>query len=92
MYTSMFRWLFGKETDEQWLAEYLRLEYGESRFSPFSIKARHLEFLGEFIIDDVKTKYCSYPHTGEPSWVTIQELGAQRAADITDVPPPNQET
>jgi hypothetical protein len=82
--------LFRKETDEEWLAEYLRLEYGESWFSFSSLKARHLKYLGEHTMDGIPTKYWSYPTSDGHSWVTIQEFGGEnRCASTTEVPPPS---
>jgi len=77
-----------EETDEEWLADYLRLEYGEDESDPDSIKASDLTYVGEFVVDGVPTKYWSYPTSKEPGWVTIEEHGEQRSANMTSTAPP----
>lgn len=75
-------------TYAEWLVEYLRLEYGEDEDDPDSIKASDLKYVGEFMIDGVKTRYWSYPTSGEPAWATIEFLPDGECAGMTDVPPP----
>ncbi len=77
-----------KETDEEWLADYLRLEYGEDVNDPDSVKASDLKYIGEFVIDGIVTEYWSYPTSGEPMWAIIQIIDDRDCASMTNIPPP----
>jgi len=77
------------ESYQEWLAEYLRLEYGENKDDPDSIKSTDLKYIGEFVVNDVVTKYWSYPtSSGQPMWVTIEMLENGECAGMTDEAPP----
>ena len=76
------------ETDEEWLADYLRLEYGEDKSDPSSIKAKDLEYDGEYVIDSTPTKFWKYPTSKGHEWVVIQEYPEGRCADFVNSPPP----
>ena len=75
-------------TDEEWLADYLRLEYGEKETDPDSLKSSDLTFVGEFVVNGVTTRYWSYPTCGDPMWAIIEEYEEGRCAGITDKAPP----
>ena len=77
-----------EESEEEWLADYLRLEYGEDKNDPKSIKSSDLKYIGEFIINGVITEYWSYPTSGEPMWATIEIIDDKDYASMTSVPPP----
>ena len=77
-----------EDTDEEWMAEYLRLEYGEEKDDPNSLKSSDLVFVGTFVVDGIPTKYWSYPTSGEPMWGTIAEDGDNAYASMTSTPPP----
>lgn len=77
-----------KESDEEWLADYLRLEYGEDINDAESIKASDLIYVGHFVIDGVATDYWSYPTSGEPSWAIIEKIDDRDCASMTSNPPP----
>jgi hypothetical protein len=63
------------ESDEKWIADYLRLKNGEEINSPKSVKASEIKLIGAFTINGIVTDYFSYPYTGEPSWVIIEVTG-----------------
>lgn len=77
-----------EDTYEEWLARYLRLEYGEDENDPQSLKASDLSYVGEFVIDGVPTKFWSYPTSGGPMWGIIEEHGEQKLACLTSTGPP----
>ncbi|NIB41475.1 hypothetical protein HBA55_17870 [Pseudomaricurvus alkylphenolicus] len=77
-----------EETDEEWVADYLRLEYGEDIQDPDSVKASDIKHIGEFVINGVVTDYFSYPHSGEPSWAIIETIDDKDCVSITSNPPP----
>jgi len=77
------------ETDEEWIANFIRVEYGQDIKTATSVKASDIKLLGEFIINDVVTDYFSYPHTGEPSWIIIEVIDDKEdCISITNTPPP----
>lgn len=77
------------ETDEEWVADYLRLEYGEDINEPYSIKASDITHIGEFVIDGVVTDYFSYPQSGAPiMWAIIQIIDDRDCVGMTSNPPP----
>lgn len=79
-----------KEIDEEWLADYLRLEYGEDENDPDSVKAEHLVYEGQYLIKGIKTKYWKYPTSDGFSWVVIEEYENSRCANFSETPPPEK--
>ena len=77
-----------EESDEERLADYLRLEYGEDKNDPKSIKASDLKYIGKFVIDGTITEYWSYPTSCAPMWATIEIIDDKDCASTTSVPPP----
>ena len=77
-----------EEPDEEWVADYLRLEFGEDPADPLSVKASDIVHLGEFLIEGVVTDYFMFPHDGEPLWVTIETIDGRDCAGTTTRPPP----
>lgn len=75
-------------TYKDWLADYLRLEYGENENDPDAIKASDLKYIGEYIVNGVLTKYWSYPTSVGSMWVTVECLENGECAGMTDEPPP----
>jgi hypothetical protein len=69
------------------LAAYLRLEFGESWY-PRSVKAYHLKFVGEYMIDGVTTQYWSFPTSAEPMWATVERFDNSYSLGMTSDPPP----
>ena len=74
------------------IARYLRLEYGESARAKDSLKARNLEFAGEFVIDGVPTQFWSYPSSNpkKPMWATVERLDGSYCLGMTDKRPPTE--
>ena len=78
------------ETDEEWIADYLRLEYGESIDDIDSIKAHDIKHIGHFIVNGIPTDYFTYPQSGSSyMWATIETIEERDCAGITSTPPPN---
>ncbi|MBW0145870.1 hypothetical protein [Marinobacter arenosus] len=77
------------ETNEEWIADYLRLEYGEDTDDPDSVKAEDIKHIGHFIIDGVPTDYFTYPQSGTPyMWAIIETIDGRDCVSMTSVPPP----
>jgi hypothetical protein len=76
------------ESDEEWIADYLRLEFGEDVSDPKSVKASDIKHIGNFIINGIVTEYFSYPHSGDPSWVMIETIDERDCVATTNRPPP----
>jgi len=70
------------------IANYLRLEYGESRWSRSSLKTADLAFEGEFVIDGVPTQYWSYPTSKGKAWATVERFDDNYCLGMTDKGPP----
>ena len=77
-----------EKTEEEWLADYLRLEYREHNHNPKSIKASDLKYIGKFVINGITTKYWSYPCSGEPMYATVEVIDDKDCAGMTSMPPP----
>lgn len=77
------------ETDEEWVADYLRLEYGEDEHDPDAVKAEDIKHIGHFIINGVSTDYFTYPQSGDPyMWVIIETIDERDCVSMTSNPPP----
>ena len=77
------------ETDEEWIADYLRLEYGEEESDPESVKAKDIKHIGHFIVNGIPTDYFTFPQSGEPyMWATIETIDSRDCAGMTSTPPP----
>jgi glucan phosphoethanolaminetransferase (alkaline phosphatase superfamily) len=72
------------ETHEEWLAAYLRLEYGEDTADSASIKASDLTYLGCFGQDGRSVHYWQYPTSGKPAYVTVIMGESGDEASMTD--------
>ena len=72
------------------IARYLRLEYGESARDKDSLKARDLQFAGEFVIEGVPTQFWSYPSSNpkKPMWATVERFDDSYCLGMTDKRPP----
>jgi hypothetical protein len=79
------------ESREEWLAAYLRLEYGEVEADPTSIKASDLTYLGCFNLNGDLVHYWQYPTSGEPAYATITISEAGETASMTDAPPTGEQ-
>lgn len=78
-----------EETDEEWIADYLRLEYGEDESDPDALKAKDIQHLGNFIINGVPTDYFAFPQSEEPyMWAIIERIDGRDCAGMTSAPPP----
>lgn len=70
------------------IAEYLRLEYGESWWQKGALRASNLKFVGEYIIDGVATQYWSYPTSTGVEWATVERFDDGYCLGMTSAPPP----
>ena len=78
-----------EETSQEWIADYLRLEFGEDKSNSESVKAEDIKHLGNFIINGISTDYFTYPQSGEAyMWATIETLDGRDCAGMTSAPPP----
>lgn len=75
------------KTPEEWVAEYLRLEYGEDADDPDSLQASDLNYLGRFHVDGHPTDYWQYPTSDEPAYATMTMHDGSMALSMTDEPP-----
>jgi hypothetical protein len=75
------------ESHEEWLAAYLRLEYGEDEADPASIKASDLIYIGCFNVNGNLVHYWQYPTSDKPAYATITVSESGEAASMTDEPP-----
>lgn len=75
------------KTPEEWVAEYLRLEYGEDAEDPDSLQASDLTYLGRFQVDGYPTDYWQYPTSEEPAYATMTMREGGTALSMTDTPP-----
>ncbi len=71
------------------IAEYLRLEFGESART--GVKAGQLKFEGEYLIDGVPTQYWRYPTSNptKPGWATVERFDGTYSLGMTTIPPPS---
>jgi len=75
-------------TPEEWVAHYLRLEYGEDVSDPDSLKASDLTYLGRFNVNGQPTDYWQYPTSDNtPAYATMTHDERGTALSMTDEPP-----
>lgn len=79
--------MFKLKTPEEWVVEYLRLEYGEDAEDPDSLQASDLTYLGRFNVDGYPTEYWQYPTSDLPAYATMTMRDGTTALSITDEPP-----
>jgi hypothetical protein len=79
------------KTREEWVADYLRLEYGEDADDPSSLKASDLKYLGRFDVNGSPTDYWEYPTSGKPAYATITMRADGEALSMTDDPPTGEQ-
>ncbi|WP_415894379.1 hypothetical protein ACMXYN_08440 [Neptuniibacter sp. PT8_73] len=78
-----------EETDKQWIADYLRLEFGEDESDPDSVKAEEIKHIGHFIINGTPTDYFTFPQSGDSyMWAIIEKTEVGNCAGMTSTPPP----
>jgi hypothetical protein len=72
------------------IANYLRLEYGETARGKNSVKARNLRFEGEFVVDGVPTQFWRYPtsDSSKRRWATVERFDDSYHLGTTSEPPP----
>jgi hypothetical protein len=69
------------------IAAYLRREFGESAKDKGSLKARDLQFNGEYDIDGVPTQFWRYPNS-KPSWASVERFDDHYELGIAMTAPP----
>lgn len=79
--------MFKSKTPEQWVIEYLRLEYGEDASDPDSLQVSDLIYLGRFNVDGSPTDYWQYPTSDKPAYATMTISEGSTALSMTDAPP-----
>jgi hypothetical protein len=80
------------KTREEWVAEYLRLEYGEDATDPASLKASDLTYLGRFEVKGYVTDYWQYPTSDNiPAYATMTLHNGTTALSMTDEPPTGEQ-
>ena len=75
------------KTPEEWVAEYLRLEYGEDAEDPDSLQASDLTYLGRFNVDGYPTDYWQYQTSDQPAYATMTMRDGTATLSMTDDPP-----
>jgi hypothetical protein len=75
-------------TPEEWVANYLRLEYGEDATDPDSLQASDLSYLGRFEVNGCPTDYWQYPTSDKtPAYATMTMRDGTTELSMTDEPP-----
>lgn len=75
-------------TPEEWVADYLRLEYGEDATEPDSLQAADLTYLGRFDVNGYATDYWQYfTSDNTPAFATMTIRDDTTALSMTDNPP-----
>lgn len=75
------------KTPEEWVIEYLRLEYGEDSDDPDSLQASDLTYLGRFDVEGYPTDYWQYPTSDQPAYATMTMRDGTTELSMTDEPP-----
>lgn len=79
--------MFKLKTPEEWVIEYLRLEYGEDAEEPDSLQISDLSYLGRFDVEGYPTDYWQYPTSDQPAYATMTMRDGTTELSMTDEPP-----
>ncbi len=72
---------------EKEILEYLHLEWGQSPYSPNSIKLKDLEYEGVYDVAGVLTHYWKYGTSNNRRWATVEPFGDSYAISMTSNTP-----